>query len=311
MPIDKESPPAIVLKMIVLNAQELGITRIETAKLKIDLGLVLEVEWTGVPLEILVRVLTCNLLRAKWGCELLDVADYEERSDSDPVAPVNKKSAIPKLHGKLKYLKDPVVGAGSLCIDSIHLLVTKVGGICPGSKLGKKLVDEGVGNGEKHAIPGTRPLYEGVSINDCSHISVRYLWWNIDYSRKCEILYEEIGEFGWFSSRIQFQTQSVLRVYDYGFVVVSTKPSPAIITTVVSAWSFLLTTMDLAMRKRWSGDVLNGAGPNARVVYIDGGFDLFHAGHVEILKNARQLGDFLLIVSVPEKGARYPRGDNI
>ncbi|GJY23751.1 ethanolamine-phosphate cytidylyltransferase-like protein [Tanacetum coccineum] len=38
-----------------------------------------------------------------------------------------------------------------------------------------------------------------------------------------------------------------------------------------------------------------GPGPNARVVYIDGGFDLFHAGHVEILKNARQLGDFLLV----------------
>ncbi|EXC12837.1 Ethanolamine-phosphate cytidylyltransferase [Morus notabilis] len=36
-------------------------------------------------------------------------------------------------------------------------------------------------------------------------------------------------------------------------------------------------------------------GPNARVVYIDGAFDLFHAGHVEILKNARQLGDFLLV----------------
>nr|GFB48997.1 ethanolamine-phosphate cytidylyltransferase [Tanacetum cinerariifolium] len=52
-------------------------------------------------------------------------------------------------------------------------------------------------------------------------------------------------------------------------------------------------------------------GPNERVVYIDGGFDLFHVGHVEILKNARQLGDFLLIVSVLEKGARYPRGDNI
>ncbi|GJT78413.1 Rho guanyl-nucleotide exchange factor 12 [Tanacetum coccineum] len=105
--------------------------------------------------------------------------------------------------------------------------------------------------------------------------------------------------------------------------VVATKPLPAIITTVVSAWSFLLTTMDLlAMRKRWSGDLLNGwiviggcsfndkcylsvskdrlallqgPGPNARVVYIDGGFDLFHAGHVEILKNARQLGDFLLV----------------
>lgn len=36
-------------------------------------------------------------------------------------------------------------------------------------------------------------------------------------------------------------------------------------------------------------------GPNARVIYIDGAFDLFHAGHVEILKSARQLGDFLLV----------------
>ncbi|KAJ0984153.1 hypothetical protein J5N97_002509 [Dioscorea zingiberensis] len=41
----------------------------------------------------------------------------------------------------------------------------------------------------------------------------------------------------------------------------------------------------------------NGKGPkpDARVVYIDGAFDLFHAGHVEILKSARQLGDFLLV----------------
>ncbi|KAJ6747263.1 CYTIDYLYLTRANSFERASE FAMILY PROTEIN EXPRESSED [Salix koriyanagi] len=38
-----------------------------------------------------------------------------------------------------------------------------------------------------------------------------------------------------------------------------------------------------------------GPGPNARVVYIDGAFDLFHAGHVEILRSARQLGDFLLV----------------
>ncbi|MFS7976431.1 putative ethanolamine-phosphate cytidylyltransferase [Helianthus anomalus] len=37
------------------------------------------------------------------------------------------------------------------------------------------------------------------------------------------------------------------------------------------------------------------AGPNARIVYIDGAFDLFHAGHVEILRLARGLGDFLLV----------------
>ncbi|PKI38426.1 hypothetical protein CRG98_041206 [Punica granatum] len=47
-----------------------------------------------------------------------------------------------------------------------------------------------------------------------------------------------------------------------------------------------------------------GPGPNARVVYIDGAFDLFHAGHVEILKSARQLGDFLLVGIYPDHTVR-------
>ncbi|XP_042055396.1 ethanolamine-phosphate cytidylyltransferase-like [Salvia splendens] len=53
-------------------------------------------------------------------------------------------------------------------------------------------------------------------------------------------------------------------------------------------------------------------GPNSRVVYIDGAFDLFHAGHVEILKSARALGDFLLVGVYPDqtvselRGSRYP-----
>lgn len=28
---------------------------------------------------------------------------------------------------------------------------------------------------------------------------------------------------------------------------------------------------------------LQGPGPDSRIVYIDGAFDLFHAGHVEVL----------------------------
>ncbi|KAK8543280.1 hypothetical protein V6N13_136194 [Hibiscus sabdariffa] len=55
-----------------------------------------------------------------------------------------------------------------------------------------------------------------------------------------------------------------------------------------------------------------GPGPNARIVYIDGAFDLFHAGHVEILKKARQLGDFLLVgihadhIVSEQRGMPYP-----
>lgn len=51
-----------------------------------------------------------------------------------------------------------------------------------------------------------------------------------------------------------------------------------------------------------------GPGPNARVVYIDGAFDLFHAGHVEILRAARQLGDFLLVGIYTDETVSENRG---
>ena len=37
------------------------------------------------------------------------------------------------------------------------------------------------------------------------------------------------------------------------------------------------------------------AQPTDRVVYIPGDWDLFHAGHVEILMKAKELGDFILV----------------
>ncbi len=34
---------------------------------------------------------------------------------------------------------------------------------------------------------------------------------------------------------------------------------------------------------------------NAKIVYVDGAFDLFHQGHIEFLKAARELGDYLIV----------------
>ncbi|KAK8937198.1 hypothetical protein KSP39_PZI011858 [Platanthera zijinensis] len=53
-----------------------------------------------------------------------------------------------------------------------------------------------------------------------------------------------------------------------------------------------------------------GPGPDARVVYIDGTFDLFHAGHVEIFRYARQFGDFLLVGIHSDQIVSHRRGSN-
>uniref|UniRef100_M4E767 ethanolamine-phosphate cytidylyltransferase n=1 Tax=Brassica campestris TaxID=3711 RepID=M4E767_BRACM len=44
---------------------------------------------------------------------------------------------------------------------------------------------------------------------------------------------------------------------------------------------------------RFEDGASSAGGPGAHIIYIDGAFDLFHAGHVEILRRARELGDII------------------
>jgi ethanolamine-phosphate cytidylyltransferase len=49
-----------------------------------------------------------------------------------------------------------------------------------------------------------------------------------------------------------------------------------------------------------------------RIVYVDGGFDLFHAGHADLLRRAREAGDYVIVgvqndeIVRSNKGAPFP-----
>jgi ethanolamine-phosphate cytidylyltransferase len=81
---------------------------------------------------------------------------------------------------------------------------------------------------------------------------------------------------------------------------------PFIATEITSQPTFIATT------RRISEFSNKNRKPNGRIVYVDGSFDLFHIGHVETLKKAKALGDFLIVgvhddqtVSL-HKGPYYP-----
>jgi len=50
--------------------------------------------------------------------------------------------------------------------------------------------------------------------------------------------------------------------------------------------------------------------PSDRIVYIDGTYDLFHVGHVGIMRAARQLGDYLLVGIHDDKIVNAIKGEN-
>ena len=50
---------------------------------------------------------------------------------------------------------------------------------------------------------------------------------------------------------------------------------------------------------------------NDRVIYVDGAFDLFHAGHAELLRRARELGTFVVVGLHDDATINRIRGSNL
>jgi ethanolamine-phosphate cytidylyltransferase len=85
-------------------------------------------------------------------------------------------------------------------------------------------------------------------------------------------------------------------------------PSPSAAAFVRES-KFMTTSR---MLRLFSEGAAKAPPPGARVVYVDGGWDMFHAGHVSFLEAARKLGDFLLVgvhndvVVNKRRGANFP-----
>lgn len=54
----------------------------------------------------------------------------------------------------------------------------------------------------------------------------------------------------------------------------------------------------------------NSLSPNKKLVVTNGCFDIFHAGHVQYLKEAANLGDLLLVGCDSDESVRHLKGSN-
>mmetsp|Transcript_31167 Transcript_31167/g.41231 ORF Transcript_31167/g.41231 Transcript_31167/m.41231 type:complete len:527 (+) Transcript_31167:333-1913(+) len=97
----------------------------------------------------------------------------------------------------------------------------------------------------------------------------------------------------------------------------TTPPSPQLLSsarrsndfsTALSKTSKFLTTS--RMLRLFSAGV-KAPPKDARVVYIDGAWDMFHAGHVSILKKAREYGDYLVVGVQSDELVNSVRGFNM
>jgi len=68
---------------------------------------------------------------------------------------------------------------------------------------------------------------------------------------------------------------------------------------------FLTTSRMLRLFSQPSPRPINS---KTKVVYIHGGFDMFHAGHASVLKEAKKMGDFLLVGVLNDGICNYYRG---
>ncbi|KAF0978493.1 hypothetical protein FDP41_002313 [Naegleria fowleri] len=90
------------------------------------------------------------------------------------------------------------------------------------------------------------------------------------------------------------------------------KPQSEIDQTAVSPYTRTRQHYPSVHQIRQFSEKMNPPKPGAKIVYVDGAFDMFHTGHIEFLKAARKFGDYLIVglhedkVIAQFKGPHHP-----
>jgi ethanolamine-phosphate cytidylyltransferase len=86
----------------------------------------------------------------------------------------------------------------------------------------------------------------------------------------------------------------------------SSIPQPELNTS-----KFLLSSQRIFQFSRFSDPNYKHEGlEGKKIVYLDGSFDLFHVGHIEVIEKAKALGDFLMVGIHDDKTVNQIRGHN-
>lgn len=84
-------------------------------------------------------------------------------------------------------------------------------------------------------------------------------------------------------------------------------PASPLASQVSQRSNFLVTSQ---LMRAFSAALTKSNALNQRIVYVDGAWDMFHAGHVALLSQARALGDFLIVGVHSDEEVNKQRGSN-
>jgi ethanolamine-phosphate cytidylyltransferase len=106
------------------------------------------------------------------------------------------------------------------------------------------------------------------------------------------------------------RTEGISTTSIVGKLLLETKESKQSVSEHFVTNDITLQPTFLATTRRIFEFSNKGVKPKGRVVYIDGSFDLFHVGHVETLKKAKALGDFLIVGVHDDQTVNFHKGSN-